>query len=149
MYSIVVGGRRGRNQKTTACSKGISVRRLHLSALAFLFLWSILFIFCVLAPEGMNSIVFGRDKGERSEVYYFFGRYFCHGILFTRSHIIQLRWSILFIFCVLASEGMNAIVFGERKRKNQKTTACSEDLSSRRLFSLTSGKKKGPVISET
>ena len=103
----------------------------------------------MLAPEGMNSIVFGGDKGKRAEVYYLFGRYFCHGILFTRSHIIQLRWSILFIFCVLASEGMNAIVFGERKRKNQKTTACSEDLSSRRLFSLTSGKKKGPVISET
>jgi len=43
----------------------------------------------------------------------------------------------------LASEGMNSIVFGERKRKNQKTTTCSEDLSSRRLFSLTSGKRKG------
>ena len=28
-------------------------------------LWSILFIFCVLAPEGMNAIVFGeRDGGE-------------------------------------------------------------------------------------
>jgi len=91
----------------------------------------------------MNSIVFGGDKGKRAEVYYLFGRYFCHGILFTRSHIIQLRWSILFIFCVLASEGMNSIVFGERKRKNQKTTTCSEDLSSRRLFSLTSGKRKG------
>ena len=28
-------------------------------------LWSILFIFCLLAPEGMNAIVFGeRDEGE-------------------------------------------------------------------------------------
>ena len=28
-------------------------------------LWSILFIFCLLAPEGMNAIVFGeRDGGE-------------------------------------------------------------------------------------
>ena len=124
---------------------GILFTRSHIIQLR----WSILFIFCVLVPEGMNSIVFGGDKGKRAEVYYLFGRYFCHGILFTRSHIIQLRWSILFIFCVLASEGMNAIVFGERKRKNQKTTTCSEDLSSRRLFSLTSGKKKGPVISET
>ena len=26
-------------------------------------LWSILFIFCVLAPEGMNSIVLGGEKG--------------------------------------------------------------------------------------
>ena len=28
-------------------------------------LWSILFIFCLLAPEGMNALVFGeRDEGE-------------------------------------------------------------------------------------
>ena len=38
-------------------------------------LWSILFIFCLLAPEGMNAIVFGRDKGERSEDYCLLGRY--------------------------------------------------------------------------
>ena len=30
-------------------------------------LWSIIFIFCVLAPEGMNTIVFGGEKGEKSE----------------------------------------------------------------------------------
>ena len=65
----------------------------------------------------MNSIVFGGNKGQRTEVYYFFGRYFCHGILFTRSHIIQLRWPILFIFCVLAPEGMNSIVFGGEKEE--------------------------------
>ena len=48
----------------------------------------------MLAPEGMNSIAFGGDKGKRGEVYCLFGRYLCHGILFTRSHIIQLRWSL-------------------------------------------------------
>ena len=42
----------------------------------------------------MNSIAFGGDKGKRVEVYCLFGRYLCHGILFTRSHIIQLRWSL-------------------------------------------------------
>ena len=121
----------------------------HFYLLSHYIYYGLFFLFSVfwLYVNEFNSL--WEDKGERSEVYYLFGRYFCHGILFTRSQIIQLRWSILFIFCVLASEGMNAIVFGERKRKNQKTTTCSEDLSSRRLFSLTSGKKKGPVISET
>ena len=71
----------------------------------------------MLAPEGMNSIAFGGDKGKRGEVYCLFGRYLCHGILFTRSHIIQLRWPILFIVCVLAPEGMNSIVFGGEKEE--------------------------------
>ena len=52
-------------------------------------------------------------KGEKSEVYYLLGRYLCQGILFALT--LQLLWSILFIFCVLAPEGMNAIVFGGEK----------------------------------
>ena len=36
--------------------------------------WSIIFIFCVLVPHGMNSIVLGGIKWERSEVYYLLGR---------------------------------------------------------------------------
>ncbi len=32
------------------------------------------FIFCVLVPHGMNSIVLGEIKGERSEVYCLLGR---------------------------------------------------------------------------
>ena len=35
----------------------------------------------------MNAIVFGREKGERSEVYYLLGKYFYQGILFICSHI--------------------------------------------------------------
>ena len=35
---------------------------LHLQSLAF-------FRFCVLAPEEMNSIVFSKKKGEKSEDY--------------------------------------------------------------------------------
>ena len=43
--------------------------------------------------------------------------------------------SILFIFCVLAPEGMNAIDFGgEKGGRNQKSTACSEDISSEVYF---------------
>ena len=33
----------------------------------------------------MNAIVFGGDKGERSEDYYLLEKYLCHGILFTYS----------------------------------------------------------------
>ena len=49
----------------------------------------------------------------------------------------QMGYGSISFFCVLAPEGMNAIVFGGGRRgRNQKTTACSEDISSRRLFSL-------------
>ncbi|MFR2373607.1 MAG: hypothetical protein ACLS8T_39230, partial [Anaerobutyricum sp.] len=46
----------------------------------------------------------------------------------------HLGYGIISFFCLLAPEGMNAIVFGERRGRDQNTTACSEDLSSRRLF---------------
>ncbi|MBN2927842.1 MAG: hypothetical protein JTJ12_10560, partial [Eubacterium sp.] len=45
---------------------------------------------------------------------------------------------ILFIFCVLASEGMNAIVFGgEKGGRGQKSTACLEGISVREFYLLT------------
>ena len=72
-------------------------------------LWSILFIFCVLAPEGMNAIVFGGDKGGEvrslllarkdisSEVYFLFLSYIlnisfeendiCYNIVVNLSYI--------------------------------------------------------------
>ena len=37
--------------------------------------YGIISFFCVLAPEGMNSIVFGEIKGDRSEVYCLLERY--------------------------------------------------------------------------
>ena len=50
----------------------------------------------MLAPEGMNTIVFGRDKGERSEDYfypesmpvrhfYLLPHYSCNGLFFLFS----------------------------------------------------------------
>ena len=44
---------------------------------------------------------------------------------------LQLRWSILFIFCVLAPEEMNEIVFGERDGEGdrQKVVAYSDTVS--------------------
>jgi len=44
-----------------------------------------------------------------------------------------MGYGIVSFFYVLAPEGMNTIVFGERREKNQNTTACSEDVSSRRF----------------
>ena len=45
-----------------------------------------------------------------------------------------MQWSILFIFCVLAPEGMNTIVFGRDRGGGQKTSACSEDISVREFY---------------
>ena len=73
-YFLLVGSRRnecnslweelrgGRGQKSTATQKVCLPP--FLLALTLHLLWSILFIFCLLAPEGMNAIVFGKDKGE-------------------------------------------------------------------------------------
>ena len=60
----------------------------------------------------------------------------------------QMGYGSISFFCVLAPEGMNAIVFGEGWRRNQKTTAYSEGISSEDYFlSLMSSKEKGLVIS--
>ena len=68
MNAIVFGRIRGeRGQKSTAYSEDISVMEFYLSVLAFLLRWSILFIFCVLAPEGMNAIVFGGGIRGRNQ----------------------------------------------------------------------------------
>ena len=37
--------------------------------------YDIISFFCVLAPERMNATVFGREMGEKSEVYYLLERY--------------------------------------------------------------------------
>ena len=82
-YFLFVGSRRnecnslweelrGRGQKSTATQK--VCLPAFLLALTLYLQWSILFIFCVLVPHGMNSIVLGGIKGERSKVYYLLGR---------------------------------------------------------------------------
>ena len=48
-------------QKSTACLEDISVWDFYYSVPALYLQWSIIFIFCLLAPEGMNSIVFGKE----------------------------------------------------------------------------------------
>ena len=50
--------RGGRGQKSTACSEDIFIMEFYLPVLTLHLQWFILFIFCVLAPEGMNTIVF-------------------------------------------------------------------------------------------
>ena len=64
VFGQAEGGRRKRSQKSTTCSDDISVMEFYLSVLALQLRWSILFIFCLLAPEGMNEIVFGKRDGE-------------------------------------------------------------------------------------
>ena len=40
----------------------------YLPALTLYLQWSILFIFCVLVPHGMDAIVFGGEKGRGQKV---------------------------------------------------------------------------------
>ena len=85
-------------QKSTACLEDISVWDFYYSVPALYLQWSIIFIFCLLAPEGMNSIVFGRDKGgmvgslllawkiSMSGIFIvLFPHYICNGLLFLFS----------------------------------------------------------------
>ena len=58
---------RGRGQKSTACSEDIFVMEFYLPVLTLHLRWSILFIFCLLAPEGMKPIVFGEIKEENQK----------------------------------------------------------------------------------
>ena len=60
---------RGRGQKSTACSEDIFVMEFYLPVLTLHLQWFILFIFCVLAPEGMNAIVFlGKRRGRSRKI---------------------------------------------------------------------------------
>ncbi len=94
MNAIVFGWNKGRGQKSSPCSEDISVMEFYLPVLSFHLLWSILFIFCVLASEGRNAMVLGRDKGEKSEVFYLLERYiiqkrkmiYCHNIVVNLSY---------------------------------------------------------------
>ena len=93
-YFLLVGSRRnecnslweelrGRSQKSTATHK--VCLPAFLLALTLYLQWSILFIFCVLAPEGMNEIVFG--EGEGGEV---------RSLLLVRK--ISLSWNFIYLF---------------------------------------------------
>ena len=88
---------RGRGQKSTACSEDIFVMEFYLPVLTLHLQWFILFIFCVLAPEGMNSIVLGERRGSGQEsattqevclsgiFIYLLSYYICNGLFFLFS----------------------------------------------------------------
>ena len=46
----------------------------------------------------------------------------------------QMGYGIISFFCVLAPEGMNAIVFGRDKGRYQKFTACSKGISVMKFY---------------
>ena len=59
----------------------------HFYLLSHYICYSLFFLFsaCWLQRNERNSL--WENKGERSDVYCLLGRYLCHGILFTCSHI--------------------------------------------------------------
>ena len=58
---------------------------------------------------------------------------------------LYLQWSILFIFCLLAPHGMNALVFGGEKGLGQKVVAYSDIVSA--MLSLIINLKVTTLIS--
>ena len=98
----------------------------HFYLLSHYICYSLFFLFsaCWLQRNERNSL-WENKGGERSEVYCLLGRYLCHGILFICSHI-TFPMVILFNFCLLAPEGMNAIVFEERRGRGQTVVAYSD-----------------------
>ena len=76
----------------------------------------------------MNSIVFGRDKGGEVRRLLLPRKYAC--LAFLLALTLHWLWANSFIFCLLAPEEMNAIVFEERRGRSQKSTACSKGISS-------------------
>ena len=87
----------------------------------------------------MNPIVFGREGGKIRRLL-LPRKYACSAFLLAST--LHLLWSILFIFCLLAPEGMNAIVFGERDEGEirrlllaRKVVAYSDTVSAMLIFS--------------
>ena len=78
-----------------------------------------------------NSLWEGRGKDQKTTA----TQKVCLPGIFTCSHI-TFAMVILFIFCLLAPEGMNPIVFGEIKEENQKSTTCSKGVPSRRKMMI-------------
>ena len=74
----------------------------------------------------MNSIVWEelRERGQKSSA----TQKVCLPA-FLLALTLHLLWSILFIFCLSAPEGMNAIVFGERRGRSRKVVAYSDIVS--------------------
>ena len=90
----------------------------------------------------MNPIVFGREGGKIRRLL-LPRKYACSAFLLAST--LHLLWSILFIFCLLAPEGMNAIVFGERDEGEIRRLLLARKVDRQKIiFSLlASSKKKG------
>ena len=107
-YFLLVGSRRnecnslweelrGRSQKSTATHK--VCLPAFLLALTLYLQWSILFIFCVLVPHGMNPIVFGKIRGRISKVYCLLGSYLVRREKMIHCDNIMINLSCKVIAC--------------------------------------------------
>ena len=67
----------------------------------------------------MNTIVFGGEKGEWSEIYCLFGRYLCHGILFICSRITAaMVYSFYFLLVGSRRNEANSL-WGDKEGKSE------------------------------
>ena len=84
-FNSFLGGIKGERSEDSCYPESMPVRHFyllpHYSCNGLFFLFSV----CWLHVNEFNSL--WGDKGKKSEDYYLLGRYLCHGILFTRSHI--------------------------------------------------------------
>ena len=84
----------------------------------------------------MNAIVFGREKGERSEVYYLLGKYFYQGILFICSHITFPMVYSFYFLCFGSRRNEWNSIWGERWGRGQKVVAYSDTISAMLLMMI-------------
>ena len=81
-----------------------------------------LFSVCWLQRNEFNSL--GGERGAVRSLL-LLRKYACQDF-YLLALILYLQWSILFIFCVLAPEGMNSIVLGERRGSGQESATTQE-----------------------
>ena len=89
----------------------------HFYLLSHYICYSLFFLFsaCWLQRNERNSL--WENKGERSEVYCLLGRYLCHGILFTCSHItFVMVYSFYFLLAGCRRNEFNSLWGDKGKR---------------------------------
>ena len=88
------------------------------------------FIFCVLALEGMNEIVFGGGiRGRNQKTTACLKGYICQGILFICSRITFAMVYSFYFLCFGSGRNECNSIWGERWGRGQKVVAYSDTVS--------------------